>query len=81
MSDLSEVMTVEEVAHVLRVSKAHVHNLINGKVRGVPQLPSVCPGRRHLVRRASLQNWMQKCEMAHSSAMLPASSKIGAVGA
>lgn len=56
------VMTVVEVSGLLRCSKAHVHNLINGKVQGVPPLPSLCLGRRRLVRRESLVQWIAKSE-------------------
>jgi excisionase family DNA binding protein len=55
---LRRVMTVPEVADVLRVSKAHVHKLINGRVRGAKPLPSVKIGRRCLVRRSSLDEWI-----------------------
>ena len=56
------VLTVKEVAFELRCSKAHVHNLINGKVHGAPPLPSVSVGRRRLVRRESLQLWIEHNE-------------------
>jgi hypothetical protein len=36
-SDSNDVLTVSEVARRLRCSKAHVSNLINGKVEGVAQ--------------------------------------------
>ena len=53
------VFTVKEVARELRCSKAHVHNLINGKVHGAPPLPSISVGRRRLVRKESLQQWIE----------------------
>jgi hypothetical protein len=52
------ILTVREVALELRCSKAHVHNLISGKVRGLPPLPALLLGRRRLVRRVSLVEWM-----------------------
>jgi len=58
----SRVLTVPEVAEHLRCSKAHVHNLINGKVPGIPPLPSLFLGRRRLVRRESLHEWISKNE-------------------
>jgi len=61
---INRVLTVPEVAQALRCSKAHVHNLINGKVRDAKPLPSVRIGRRRLVRRASLDEWItanEKC--------------------
>jgi excisionase family DNA binding protein len=56
------VLTVPEVASLLRCSKAHVHNLINGKVGGAGPLPCVRLGRRRLIRRESLETWMKTNE-------------------
>ena len=58
----ARVLTVIEVSAILRCSKAHVHNLINGKVQGVSPLPSLRLGRRRLVRRESLQQWIAQNE-------------------
>jgi len=58
-NDRSEVLTVREVAEVLRCSKAHVCNVINGKVQGLPRLTHMSMGRRKLVRREWLQQWME----------------------
>jgi len=57
-SALPVVLTVIEAARELRCSKAHVHNLINGKVRGVRPLPCLRLGRRRLILRASLDEWI-----------------------
>ncbi len=62
---LSQVMTVPEVAQALRCSKAHVHNLINGKVRGAKCLPAVKIGRRCLVRRSTLYEWINANERCY----------------
>jgi excisionase family DNA binding protein len=58
----TRVLTVVEVSGLLRCSKAHVHNLINGKVPGVAPLPSLSLGRRRLVRRESLVQWLAASE-------------------
>jgi excisionase family DNA binding protein len=65
LPSLCRVMTVPEVARELRCSKAHVHNLINGHVRGAKPLPSVRIGRRRLVRRASLDEWIKASEQCY----------------
>jgi len=57
-----DVLTVSEVADELRCSKAHVHNLINGKVRGARPLPALRLGRRRVVRRAGLVEWIKSNE-------------------
>jgi excisionase family DNA binding protein len=62
---INRVMTVPEVAHELRCSKAHVHNLIKGKVRGAQPLPSLRLGRRCLVRRLSLDEWIRANEQCY----------------
>ena len=58
------ILTVPEVAQELRCSKAHVHNLIHGKVRGVAPLPSLWLGRRRLIVRASFEAVAEASEQA-----------------
>ncbi len=58
----ADVCTVAEVAVALRCSKAHVHNLIKGKVRGAERLPSIRLGRRRLVRLEGLADWLSRNE-------------------
>jgi excisionase family DNA binding protein len=57
-----EILTVPEAAFELRCSKAHVLNLINGKVHGSKPLPAVWLGRRRVVRRHTLDAWIQANE-------------------
>lgn len=57
-----EVLTLGEVAETLRCSKAHVCNLVNGKVRGANPLPTVPVGRRRLVLRSTLNEWLKATE-------------------
>jgi excisionase family DNA binding protein len=59
---VAEILTTREVARELRCSKAHVHNMINGKVAGTMPLPAITLGRRRLVRRASLNEWLRANE-------------------
>lgn len=54
-----EVLTLADVAAILRCSKAHVCNVINGKVPGTPKLTHLSVGRRKLVRREWLEEWME----------------------
>jgi len=57
------VLTINEIASILRCSKAHVCNVLNGRVPGVPKLTHFALGRRKLVRREWLEEWMEtnKC--------------------
>jgi excisionase family DNA binding protein len=56
------ILTVAEVARELRCSKAHIHHLIAGTVRGVRPLPSLWLGRRRLILRASFDEWLRTSE-------------------
>ncbi len=62
----NEILTVCEVASELRCSKAHVHNLITGKVPGVPILPALHLGRRRLVRRPARPRGGRESKRLHS---------------
>lgn len=53
------ILTLKEVAQVLRCSKAHAANLIKGTVKGVPRLEHLSVGRRKLIRREWLDRWME----------------------
>ncbi len=59
---LPEVLTTREGATVLRCSKAHFCNLLNGVVAGLPRIPYLQLGRRRLVRKARLIEWMERAE-------------------
>jgi hypothetical protein len=62
MDALNEVLTVADVARVLRCSKAHVCKIINGQVKGAVPIPTIAVGRRRVVRRQSLLRWMSDNE-------------------
>ena len=53
------VMTLEQAAEYLQVSKAHLSNVINGKVRGVPPVRSFRVGRRVLIKREWIDQWLE----------------------
>jgi hypothetical protein len=59
---LPSILTLAEVAKVLRCSKAQTSNLTNGKVPGVPTLPTVRYGKRKVVRQQTLVAWMEARE-------------------
>ncbi len=59
MENSADMMTIREVAQVLRCSKTHVQNALEGKVRGVPPLMHLAMGRRKVIRRDWLQQWME----------------------
>jgi excisionase family DNA binding protein len=59
MENTSKILTITEVAEILRCSKAHVQNVLIGKVRGVPMLAHLRMGRRKVVRKDWLDEWVE----------------------
>src|SRR5207249_4347848 len=53
------ILTIDEVAEILRCSKTHVSNALNGKIRGTPRLTHFSIGRRKLIRRTWLEEWIE----------------------
>ena len=58
----AKVLNLAEAAALVRCSRALLSNVINGKVHGIPRLPTVRIGRRVLFRRESLEQWLQQVE-------------------
>jgi len=56
------ILTLAEAAKQLRCSKAHLCNVINGKVPHVPSLPVLRIGRRVLIRQDALALWVVSLE-------------------
>ena len=56
------VMTLAQAAAYLRVSKAHLSNVINGKVPGVQPVRCFRMGRRILIKREWLDEWMESAD-------------------
>jgi len=52
-------MTLTQAAEYLRVSKAHLSNVLNGKVAGVPPLRHAPIGRRILIKREWVDEWLE----------------------
>jgi excisionase family DNA binding protein len=59
MQNLTNALTIKEVAEILRCSKTHVSNVIGGRVPGTPPLTHLSVGRRKLIRREWLDAWME----------------------
>jgi hypothetical protein len=60
---LPPILNLAEAAVLVRCSRAHLCNVVNGKVRGIPRLPTVRIGRRVLFRRESLEQWLREVEV------------------
>ena len=59
-SEKSQVMTLQQAASYLRISKAHLSNVINGKVPGVRPLRHAVVGRRILIKRIWADEWLEE---------------------
>ena len=55
----STVMTLKQAAEYLRISKAHLSNILRGKVPGVPPLPCEHIGRRTVIKLAWADKWLE----------------------
>ena len=53
------IMTLKQAAAYLQISKAHLSNVINGKVPGVRPPRVFRAGRRILIRREWVDEWME----------------------
>jgi len=63
MSD-REILDIKAAADYLGVSRSHLSHILAGKVPGVPIIPHVRAGRRALIRRAAIDQWMSRQEQS-----------------
>ena len=59
VSTRNHLLTLKEVAEIMRCSKTHVSKALHGKIPGVPRLTHLAVGRRKLVRRDWLDEWLE----------------------
>jgi excisionase family DNA binding protein len=57
-----DLLTLADAAKLLHCSKTHVCKAVNGRVRGCAPIPCVSLGRRRLIRRESLRQWLEANE-------------------
>ena len=57
-------MDIRTAANYLGISRSHLSHILAGKVPGVPAIPHVRAGRRALIRRAVIDQWISKQERA-----------------
>jgi excisionase family DNA binding protein len=62
LADKFDLLTLSDAAELLHCSKAHVCKAVNGRVRGCAPIPCVSLGRRRLIRRESLRQWLEANE-------------------
>ena len=59
MENSADILTIAAVAKVLCCSKAHVQNALRGRLPGLRRLVHLAMGRRKVVRRDWLQEWLE----------------------
>src|SRR5262245_4726360 len=64
---IPKILNLAEAAALVRCSRAHLSNIVHGKVSGIPRLPTVRIGRRVLFRRESLEQWLETVESVGAS--------------
>jgi excisionase family DNA binding protein len=57
------VMTLKQAAAYLQISKAHLSNVINGKVPGINPPRTFRVGRRILIKREWVDEWMESADL------------------
>lgn len=67
----ADVLTLTEVAQLLRCSKAYACNIVGGRVSSLPPLPHMSLGRRILVRRIALEQWLEGLEVSAKRRQCP----------
>jgi len=77
---LPDIMTASDVARYLHCSKAHVYNAMNGTIENIPPLPTLSLGRRKLVRRTTLEAWIEANERNLASGTMPPKLEVGTAG-
>jgi excisionase family DNA binding protein len=70
LADKFDLLTLADAAELLHCSKAHVCKAVNGRVRGCAPIPCVSLGRRRLIRRESLRQWLEANERVANDAKL-----------
>jgi excisionase family DNA binding protein len=70
LADKFDLLTLADAAELLHCSKAHVCKAVNGRVRGCAPIPCVSLGRRRLIRRESLRQWLEANESVANDAKL-----------
>lgn len=62
-----DLLTLSEVAQLLHCSKAHVSKIVLGRVDNCAALPALRLGRRTLVRRSTLEMWVEENDRVASN--------------
>lgn len=53
-------LTIDETAEILRVKRRSVYLAVTGRLRGTPQLPALRFGKRILIKREKLDQWVEQ---------------------
>ncbi len=64
------LLTREEAMNRLRLRSSHFSKLVNGRIKGLPELKAVKIDRRQLFREETIEQWIvdvegRPCKAAH----------------
>ena len=62
----NHILTINDVAAILRCSKTHVSHVLAGKIPGIPRLTHIAMGRFILWCTASIGQEMERCSWQSS---------------
>ncbi|MBX9603035.1 MAG: helix-turn-helix domain-containing protein [Bryobacteraceae bacterium] len=57
-----EILDIKAAANYLGVSRSHFSHMLAGKIPGLPAIPHVRAGRRALIRRTVIDDWLLQQE-------------------
>jgi hypothetical protein len=69
------ILTLSEVARILRCSKTHICKAVRGEITGLEPIPAIPFGRRKLIRRETLFSWIERNECASFGVKIPSSER------
>ena len=72
-SDHFDLLTLADAAELLHCSKTHIGKAVRGRVSGCSPIPAVSLGRRKLIRRETLRQWIEGNELIAHDDKLSAS--------
>jgi hypothetical protein len=57
-----DLLTLADAAKLLHCSEAHIGKAVAGRIHGCAPIPAVSLGRRKLIRREPLRQWIERNE-------------------
>ena len=68
IEDPREILDIKGAAVYMGISRSHLSHILDGKVEGAPPIPHVRAGRRRLIRREMIDQWIRRQESQNQAA-------------